>query len=244
MNAPAKIEMAVFDIWGDYGHFRRGYTTTSPLTYPFPSRTAIAGMIGAILGMKRDSYYDIFDENNSLFALQILNPIKKVTVNQNLIDTKTGYFLWDNNGQRTQIPFEYLKDPRYRIFVWIKDNELFKKLCGYVRQRKTTFTLYMGITEHIAQYVPYKGGCMKAEKRETKEKVKIHSIIPLPSKIDVYDLKYEHVIGYTKVPGFFANKERVIKKYIEFYYEENGKTLEILGGTYYDVGGEFNIIPF
>ena len=244
MNAPTEMEMAVFDIWGDYGHFRRGYTTTSPLTYPFPSRTTIAGIIAAILGMERDTYYNIFDETNSLFALQILNPIKKVTFNQNLIDTKTGYFLWDNNGQRTQIPFEYLKNPKYRIFIWIKDNELFKRLCNCVQQRKTVYTLYMGITEHIAQYAPYKDGCIKAERREAKDKVEIDSIIPLPAKLNVYNLNSGLVVGYTKVPGFFENKERIIQKYIEFYYEENGKPLEILSGTYYNVGGEFNIIPF
>ena len=244
MNAPTEMEMAVFDIWGDYGHFRRGYTTTSPLTYPFPSRTSIAGMVAAILGLERDSYYDLFGEDNSLFALQILHPIKKVTINQNLIDTKTGYFLWDNNGQRTQIPFEYLKDPKYRIFVWLDDSNLFKKLCGFIVQRKTIFTLYMGITEHIAQFEPFKGGCLKAVRKEIKDKVEINSIIPLPAKINVYGMRDEYVIGYTKVPGFFMDKKRVIKKYIEFYYEENGKPLEILGGTYYDVGGEFNIIPF
>lgn len=242
MNAPAEMKMAVFNIWSDYGHFRRGYTTTSPLTYPFPSRTAIAGMVAAVLGMERDSYYDILGENNSLFALQILNPIKKVTMNQNLVDTKTGYFLWDNNGQRTQIPFEYLKNPKYRIFVWIKDSGLFEKLCEFVKNRKNVFTLYMGISEHIAQFAPYKGGCVNFVRKETNENVKINTIIPLPAKINVYNLK-ENVIGYEKVPGFFEGKDRVIKKYMEFYYEEKGRPLEINGGTYYE-GGELNILPF
>jgi len=244
MYAPPKIDMVVFDIWSDYGHFRRGYTDTSPLTYPFPTRTALSGIIAAILGLERDSYYGIFDESNSMFALQILNPIKKVSFNQNLIDTKTGFFLWDNEGQRTQIQYEYLKNPKYRIFVWIKDELLFKKLCEYVRQRKTTYTLYMGITEHIAQYEPYKEGCMEAIKIETQQKVKINSIIPLPAKINIIDSGEDNIIGYVKVPGFFENKDRVIKKYLEFYYEENGRPIEILGGTYYNVRGEWNIIPF
>ena len=242
MNAPAEMKMAVFDMWSDYGHFRRGYTTTSPLTYPFPPRTAISGIVAAILGMERDSYYDILGENNSLFALQLLNPIKKVTMNQNLIDTKTGYFLWDNNGQRTQIPFEYLKDPRYRIFVWIKDSGLLEKLCEFVKNRRNVFTLYMGISEHIAQFAPYKAGCMNFVRKETNKNVKIDTIAPLPVKVNVYNLE-ERVIGYEKMPGFFEGKNRIIKKYIEFYYEETGRPLEINGGVYYK-GGELNILPF
>ena len=244
MNAPREMDIAVFDIWADYGHFRRGYTTTSPLTYPFPSRTTIAGMIAAVLGLKRDSYYDILGENNSAIALQILNPIKKVTMNQNLIDTKTGYYLWDNKGQRTQIPFEYLKDPKYRIFVWLEDEAMFRKLCEFVRQRKTTYTLYMGITEHIAQFKPFKDGCLKAVRKGPKDKVKIDSIVPLPAKVNIYDMGDGYVIGYAKVPGFFRNKDRVIEKYIEFYYEENGKPLEIMDMEYYEVGGELNVMLF
>lgn len=121
-------KVLIFDLWGDYAHFRRGYTTTSPLTYPFPSRTTLAGILAAILGFQRDSYYEYFGKHNSAFALQILKPIKKIRINLNLIDTKTGFYLWDNKGQRTQIPFEFLKDAKYRVHVWIKDKEIFNDL--------------------------------------------------------------------------------------------------------------------
>ncbi len=126
------LKMVSFDIWSDFGHFRKGYSTTSPLTYPFPTRTAISGLIAAIIGLERDSYYNLFHENNSAIALQILNPIKKININQNLINTKLGYFLWDIKDQssiRTQINYEYLKNPKYRIFVWLKDDKMLKNLC-------------------------------------------------------------------------------------------------------------------
>jgi CRISPR-associated protein Cas5h len=50
-------KVLVFDIWSDYAHFRRGYTTTSPLTYPFPTRTALTGIVAAILGLEIDQGY-------------------------------------------------------------------------------------------------------------------------------------------------------------------------------------------
>ncbi|MFB3896899.1 MAG: CRISPR-associated protein Cas5, partial [bacterium] len=30
------MKILVFDIWGDLGHFRKFYTTTSPLSFSFP----------------------------------------------------------------------------------------------------------------------------------------------------------------------------------------------------------------
>ena len=90
-------KLIAFDIWGDYGYFRRGYTSTSTITYPFPSRTTIAGLISGILGLEKDSYHDIFSENNSKLGLRILNPIKKININLNYINTKEGFLLSDIN---------------------------------------------------------------------------------------------------------------------------------------------------
>ena len=81
-------KLLAFDIWGDYGYFRRGYTSTSTITYPFPSRTTIAGLISGIVGLEKDSYHDFFNENNSKIGLRILNPIKKMNINLNYINTK------------------------------------------------------------------------------------------------------------------------------------------------------------
>lgn len=47
-------KMLVFDVWGDYAHFRRFYTTTSPLSFPIPPRTALCGLIGAIIGLEKE----------------------------------------------------------------------------------------------------------------------------------------------------------------------------------------------
>jgi len=248
LEAERTLRMVAFDIWADFGHFRKGYTTTSPLTYSFPSRTAISGLVAAIIGLKRDSYYNLFQENNSAVAIQILNPIKRININQNLIDTKKGYFLWDIKDQsksRTQIRYEYLKDPKYRIFIWLKDDEKFKSLYDMVSNRKNVFSLYMGISEHIAQFMPYNGGYVIAEYRETNgEIVKIHSIIPSDkAKISIDQNDKNYVYSIERVPGFMDEK-RVVKKYIDLYYEENGKPLKIISGKYYNIGGDINILPF
>ena len=79
-------KVIVFDIWGNYAHFRKPYTTTSPLTYSIPSRTVLTGIIGAIMGIEKGKNNEILNYSNCNLSLKILNPIKKVLINQNLIN--------------------------------------------------------------------------------------------------------------------------------------------------------------
>ena len=82
--------LLVFDVWGDYAHFRRFYTTTSPLTFPIPPRTAICGLIGAILGLEKtnNEYLKYFKLKDAFIGLRLLKPVKKTIISENFIHTK------------------------------------------------------------------------------------------------------------------------------------------------------------
>jgi len=54
------MKVLVFDLFGDFAHFRKYYTTTSPLTFSFPPPPTIAGILGAIYGASKEEYLDIF----------------------------------------------------------------------------------------------------------------------------------------------------------------------------------------
>jgi len=236
-------KVLVFDMWGDYAHFRRGYTTTSPLTYPFPSRTTLSGIISAILGYERDTYYDYFNENNSLFAIQILAPIKKTIINMNLIDTKIGFYLWDCKGQRTQIPYEFIKGPSYRFYISLDNQEIFDKLFTSISNHNSVYTPYLGISECISNFKGVQDVVYPIEKKEANcDPIDVHTIIPKDkAKLIIENNK---VYGTVKLPGFFE-RGRTVTKYLEFYYEENGMPIKIANGTYYHVvGKDDNIILF
>ena len=135
-------KLLAFDIWGDYGYFRRGYTTTSTITYPFPSRTSIAGLISSILGIERDGYYDIFSEDNSKIGLRILNPISKINLNFNYINTKESFSLAAiKKNPRVQVQAEFLKDVKYRIYVSLNNKQLMEQLFDLLDNHKSIFTL-------------------------------------------------------------------------------------------------------
>jgi CRISPR-associated protein Cas5h len=106
----------VLDVWGDYAHFRKIYTTSSPLTYSFPPRTALSGLIGAIVGLDKEDYFRHFLRKDAKIGCKILKPIKKVRIGENLINTKSAIQMHLIKN-RNQIRVEFVKDPSYRIYL-------------------------------------------------------------------------------------------------------------------------------
>lgn len=235
-------KLLAFDIWGDYAYFRRGYTTTSTISFPFPSRTTVAGLISSILGFERDSYYDIFTEQNSKIGLRILNPIKKVRLNLNYINTKVGFYLHDINqkqGLRTQVQAEFLKDPRFRIFISLNDNGIMDELFDLLYNHQSIYTPYLGISECLANFKLVGDDFFTLDKKYG-ENIQIDSVLLKDeSKIIIEPGKK---YGLIKSPGFM-NSERVVTNYMEHYFEEKGNSILISEGEYYSIGDD-NVMLF
>ena len=85
------MKTLVFDIWADIGHFRKYYTTSSPLTFSFPSPPTIAGMLGAIIGSGKDRYLSDF-ALDQMYQIGLLNPVKKFRWGINYINTKDNFW--------------------------------------------------------------------------------------------------------------------------------------------------------
>jgi CRISPR-associated protein Cas5h len=235
-------EVLVFDLMGDYAHFRKTYTTASQLTYGIPPRTTLGGMIAGILGLERDSYYPLFQEGNSIFSLALMKPIKKQKINLNLLKTKDETLgLIDPTKtppkriERIQVPFEMVKDPHYRVFTWFSDNRKFEELESYLKEHKSVYTPYLGISELLGDF-KFIG---KAEMEKREGKANIDSIIGDTDQVIIeYDKKYVR----ERVPGFFS-QERVPTDYIDLIYEPDGKSIQVEDSDYWRVGDQ-NIIFF
>jgi CRISPR-associated protein Cas5h len=234
-----EIEKAlVFDLWGDYAHFRKIETTTSPLTYSFPTGTALSGLIAAIIGLERDSYYDLFNSENASFALRILSPTKKIRINLNLIKTDEGFYLWDiKENPRAPAPFEFVKEPQYRIYCWLKDEKKFKELKNYLEKHQSVYTPYLGISELIADFRFV--GEIDAKAKEVEGEEEIHSVI----RRDKANVIVEEGKRYAleNMP-LFMDKDRKVLEYGDMIFETNGKPLRVNHGLFYEIGEE-NVIP-
>ena len=49
-------KILIFDIKGPMAHFRKFYTNSSSLSYLFPPRTVVAGIIAGILGLPSERF--------------------------------------------------------------------------------------------------------------------------------------------------------------------------------------------
>ena len=207
------MEALVFDVWGDVGFFRKYFSTSSPLTFPFPPKTTIIGMIAAILGREKDSYYEEFNEENTNIALILKSSINKSKFNTNLLDTKS-----PPNDYYTQVGFEILKKPAFRIIFHHHDANLMNELEKLLEQHKTTYTLTLGLANCLSNF---RFVCKsKVHKQNTEE---IDSVIP------VYNI--EKIMEYgqyfkVKMPTTF-NKDRVARGYREYLFERDCNPIKV-----------------
>ena len=75
-------KLLVFDIWGNYAHYKQIYATTSAISYPIPFKTAIYGYVSAILGFNKieNNYLKYFQDGNCKIGLQLLNEISTTRI--------------------------------------------------------------------------------------------------------------------------------------------------------------------
>lgn len=232
-----EIEKAlVFDLWGDYAHFRKIETTTSPLTYSFPTKTALSGLIAAILGLGRDCYYDLFKTG---FGLRILNPLRKIRINLNLINTADEpFYSLRKKNPRAPTPFEFIKDPQYRIYCWLKDSERYKELKSRLEKHQSVYTPYLGISELIADFKFI--GEFDVKAKEVKEEVEIHSVIRRDKANVIVEEGKRYALENMPLS---MDKDRKVLEYGDMIFETNAETLKVNHGLFYEIGEE-NVIPF
>ena len=146
-------EFAVFEIAGDIAHFRRQYAITTALTYAVPPRTALCGLVGAILGLSnRDNEYLRFlDDDQAVFGLQVMTPVQTGHVSINLLDTKgSTTFRPKAVNPHTTMRYEVIRCPRYRVIFG--HPELSSKLVTTLQNGQTHFTPCLGLAWMIAWF--------------------------------------------------------------------------------------------
>lgn len=247
-------EILIFDISSEYGHFRKYNTTTSPLTYSIPTRTAIAGVLGAVLGMEREisdgvfpeavvPVQEFFSKANSDIAIQILNPVKKETVAMNLINTKTSFYDLTKAG-RTQIEFELLKNSKYRIFLSLDDNrQILDELAERLRESKHHYSPYLGLAQFTANldYVDtVKAGLVENSKNKFVEIITAVNLAKLNDENPI-DFDYTAMYSANNMP-MEMNKNREIQEYSEILIEKNGKPVKARVENHYHIENYGNIL--
>ena len=217
-----KMQVLVFDIFGDLAHFRKFFTTSSPLTFPFPPPPTVRGIIGAILGFGKEEYLE--KTKDLAIGIGILSPIKKLRMGLNLVFTKGSSNNFDptlissrkaGGEPRTQVKAEFVKDPKYRIYVSAKE-EFFNNLMEMIKNHQTYYTVSLGLSELLADFSyfsVYQGYYQK-------ESEKADSVIPL-DVVDEINIERLQKIGKERIPTLM-DTDRTVKKYEDVIFNIEG----------------------
>ena len=227
------MNVLTFDISADFGHFRKFYSTSSPLTYSIIPPTSFYGIIGAVIGLEKEGnkYLQYINHETTKIAIQPINPVKKIRLGLNHINTKGNVWIPKHRreGARTQIRTEFLRFPRFRCYVHLYNEELFQQLVHNVKEHKNVYTVSMGLSECIAniEFVS-----LETFKNKTDEGA-VEIVTAIPDRL-LQSLEIEAGKEYFKerLP-IEINCERIISHYDEVLFEATGQPITASVTTYW-----------
>src|SRR5690606_30853798 len=219
--------------------------------YPIPPRSAILGMIGAILGIERETGVGKYPEGQTpladllapkvaKIAVQLLSPVTKVRMAFNLINTKSKSSFF-NIENRTQIEYELLKRPAYRIFLNWKDKDLATRFETYLQNNQSHFTVCLGLSQFVAS-ISYVG-------KSTMRHNKSSQSIPVISAVRLDVLDQQNPIQFNKNFKYLSEtypnvltSDRLVTEFAEIIVEASANPITINSGYVYSVDGFGNIV--
>ncbi|MEZ5582070.1 MAG: type I-B CRISPR-associated protein Cas5b [Candidatus Competibacteraceae bacterium] len=229
----------VFDLEGEYGQFKKPYSPMSPVSYPFPPPPAVLGMLGAIAGYAKTEYHDKLGWATVRVGVALRAPARSFRAALNLLQTKDGTdaFFRPRAGQNThtQVPFEFVRSPRYRIYVAGLSDNADRRLTEHLLVGKTAYTVSLGLASCIAE-VSWVGAW--DARPLTGVAWTVPTVTPLAEDIKVH---YEERRRYhrLRVPAVMDGG-RIVHRYQEVVLAEDAQPIRGQGGqqTFYEVGDE------
>jgi len=234
------MKTLVFDLFAPLGHFKVPYTVTSPLTFPVPPKTSLYGIFGAILGVDKDKYIEKFNKIGCKVAIRLLNPVQRIHISENLINTKNVELFARMNSRKspphTRIKFEFLKNPAFRIYITMNNLDILNNMAELLKKHKSIYSVSLGLSECLANYT-YIGMFDSVCKENDKEFVKISSILPADSVSGTNDISIgEPGNKYIRVHLPVKMKpDRELVEIKDFIVETNGHYIEARVKKYNDV---------
>jgi CRISPR-associated Cas5-like protein len=105
-------------IEGNWGHFKKPETNNNPLSHDLITKTALVGLIGAVLGIEREEMRNKFPQlsEDLLYGVQLLHPVKKISWG---FTSRTAI---NPTAEGTPKYFEFLKDPKFKVSIALRDD--------------------------------------------------------------------------------------------------------------------------
>lgn len=237
------MDLLIVKLKGRFAHFRKFYTNSSSLSYSIPPRTTLAGILAAILGYERNSYYKIFSKDNLKISLKVDKNTRKIVESVNYIKATSPKAILEPS-EHTQIPIEIVTGNdgvQYTLFISHKSKKLMDELEDRVKNNKYVYAPYLGSAPFncVLNFV----NRVEVEESEALEELEIAT--PIDSKHIVEGslnlLEGSFKFLKERMPVEFK-EGREISNNAAYIYEESGKPIKLkIKSKYVEVGKE-NIV--
>lgn len=232
----------VFKLNGKYAHFKKVYSNSSSLSYYVPPRTTLEGIIAAMLGLSRDSYYDKLHSNKTKIAIINESHLTKITQTLNYIKVTSKKHFY-NPDSHTQIPFEVLtnqneEDLSFKIIVSFTDEKIYNELNRRLATNKFVYPISLG-TAFFSCDVEFLGGGDLVKKTST-DYIKTSCVVPISEikEINIIKMSRLEIIKETMPRDF--KKNRKIDKLQKYVVLKRYGELEIKTKNYYELNHKNN----
>jgi len=130
-------------IEGNWGHFKKPETNNNPLSHDLITKTALIGLIGAVLGIEREDMKSKFPQlsEDLLYGVQLLNPVKKISWG---FTSRTAI---SPTAEGTPKYFEFLKDPKFLVSIALNNErsiQIFEDFKHSIQDEKTVYPPVLG----------------------------------------------------------------------------------------------------
>lgn len=230
---------------GPWGHFRRVDGNTVKQTYRVMPRTTVAGLLAAIAGYPRDSYYDVFGPEVSGVAIEPITPLQTMNLPVNSLTTsnegmkavnargKVSVKYPDPTKDRQRTNYEVLVDPAYRIDVWLDDVDAYDRLRSMLTTGKSYYTPSLGLSEYLATIEYHGQFTIESLDHDANGPIEVTSAVPdtdsvIPEPGTAYGT--ERSPGYmtrTSKPGEFTGRRTT--SFLTYAYSPEAEPLRLRG---------------
>ena len=255
------MKILAFDIWGDYAHFKKVYATTSAVSYLVPTKPAIYGYIGAIIGLQKfgNDYLRHFADKACLVGLSLRGSVSLETRYADAGDAdgatlmrRMGINLRAQLGPRKESDspkptlMEFVWRPKYRVYVHHRDATLYRQLKENLQEHRSVYTPTLGLAGLLSNFAFQ--GEHEAELSKNGPAVPIHSIIPKKrfggfDKAMFDNPEHDFSIVEQTMYAVEMDTERNVTERDDILLERTGKPILAKVNQFYSIHGK-NIVLF
>jgi CRISPR-associated Cas5-like protein len=220
----------LFDVRGNWAHYRKPETNNNPLTHDFMTKTALIGLMGAVLGIERKEMARLFPQlsEDLLYGAYVKSAVKKESwafTLRYVVD----FF------QKAPKQMEFLKNPENRVALALKDERSANYFNGFqlaIQAQEARFTPILGLHNCPAELSFVAAGEFQARNGEfvTQAFITEQHQLNTSKLISMSTFAKGFRLGVERVPTFqnddFWNPP---DKYVRVIYPSEGKEITASG---------------